>query len=456
VYLFRFAKSVYTKNTAQLAVLIYVSAAHLVISNNDVRAEPYLTALTIGSVYHFRRVSGTSSFVHLLLGSLLAACAVMTKGPFILITIGAGFLLEWSIRRQWRQIFSIRWLCAFLLIVLFITPELYCLYQQFDLHPEKVVFGRTGVSGLYFFLYDSQFGRFFNTGPIKGKGDPSFYLHTLLWAFLPWSLILYAAIFTEIKNWKKQILSDGKLISLGAALVTLLIFSASRFQLPHYSNILFPFFCVISADYLLQIVTGRAIKTWSVIQTVLCALLGIVMILLTIVYKAPLFQLVIVLVVLFVAVVFFFSRRRSVADFFLRSFLSAILVYAFLNIYFYPNLLKYQSGSEMAAYINKEHPSMRVGTYNEISYSLEFYVNRRLDRFHNPDEIKDAVRDGNQLLVTNVKRLDSLSNAGISLDILRKFPHYRISKITGKFLSPATRGKVLDTMVVAAISPLSK
>ena len=50
LYTWRLAFSLYGKPVAQLSTLIYVSAAHLVISNNDVRAEPYLTGLIIGSV----------------------------------------------------------------------------------------------------------------------------------------------------------------------------------------------------------------------------------------------------------------------------------------------------------------------------------------------------------------------------------------------------------------------
>jgi len=35
--------------------------------------------------------------------------------------------------------------------ILFITPELFCLYIQFDRHPEKILFGHTSVSGIRFF-----------------------------------------------------------------------------------------------------------------------------------------------------------------------------------------------------------------------------------------------------------------------------------------------------------------
>lgn len=68
-----------------------------------------------------------------------------------------------------------------IILLIFISPELICLYIQFDSHPEKIVFGNTHVSGIRFFFWDSQFGRFFNTGPIKGKGDPFFlYAHVIV------------------------------------------------------------------------------------------------------------------------------------------------------------------------------------------------------------------------------------------------------------------------------------
>lgn len=57
LYTYHFATSLYGKNVAKLALLIYITAAHLVISNNDVRAEPYLTGLVIGSVFHYYKAS---------------------------------------------------------------------------------------------------------------------------------------------------------------------------------------------------------------------------------------------------------------------------------------------------------------------------------------------------------------------------------------------------------------
>jgi 4-amino-4-deoxy-L-arabinose transferase-like glycosyltransferase len=173
-------------------VFILLTAEHIIISNNDVRAEPFLTGLIMASIFHFSKSLTKKTGWHIVAASFFAACAVMTKGPFTLIPIGGAIAGELIIKKNWKQLFHWKWIVSGLMIVLFIIPEIYCLWYQFDIHPEKVVFGKTGVSGVRFFFWDSQFGRFLNTGSIKGKGDPSFFLHTLLWAFLPWSLIMYA------------------------------------------------------------------------------------------------------------------------------------------------------------------------------------------------------------------------------------------------------------------------
>ena len=56
----------------------------------------------------------------------------------------------------------------------------------------------TSVSGIRFFFWDSQFGRFFNTGPIKGSGDPFFYFHTpVSYTHLNWSRITKRRIRTN-------------------------------------------------------------------------------------------------------------------------------------------------------------------------------------------------------------------------------------------------------------------
>ncbi len=201
-YTYQFAKIIYSKELAQIATLIYATSLHVILSNFDVRAEGYLTAFVIAAIYHFYLAHEKNWLKHIVSAALFTACAIMTKGIFVLIIIGSGFIIYWIISKQWNQFLKTKWYLYLFLSFVFILPELYALYHQFDVHPEKIVFGRTGVSGLKFFFWDSQFGRFFNTGPIKGDGDILFFVHTSLWAFLPWSVYLFIQFFKKVKRFQ--------------------------------------------------------------------------------------------------------------------------------------------------------------------------------------------------------------------------------------------------------------
>src|SRR5436190_13297238 len=92
LYTYLLAKKLYDRSVAQIAVLVLLSAQHLLMSDTDVRAEPYLLALIVGAVYHFYNLFQRFSIPDLLLGSLCAGCAVMTKGIFALVPIGTAVI----------------------------------------------------------------------------------------------------------------------------------------------------------------------------------------------------------------------------------------------------------------------------------------------------------------------------------------------------------------------------
>src|ERR1051325_645922 len=81
-YTYLFTRRFYSKTVALWSVLILLTAEHIIISNNDVRAEPYLTGLIIASIYHFYKAQQNKWFGQIVAGSLFAAMAIMTKGMF--------------------------------------------------------------------------------------------------------------------------------------------------------------------------------------------------------------------------------------------------------------------------------------------------------------------------------------------------------------------------------------
>lgn len=465
-YTWRLALSIYGKPVAQLATLIYVSAAHLVISNNDVRAEPYLTGLIIGAVYHFYKASRANRAAvstaedswfprhrfslpwHLLAGSFLAGCACMTKGPFVLITIGAGFLLDWVWGKEWDQFRKIRWWLAIVLTGVFMLPELICLYRQFDLHPEKLVFGHHNVSGIRFFFWDSQFGRFFNTGPIKGSGDPFFYFHTVLWAFLPWSLLLYASI---LRRPRRQV--SGELICLGGALATFLVFSLSRFQLPHYLNILFPFFSILTASYLYGIHRRGTRRTIGVMQDVINVLLPILVLLLCWFFRFNGWPFVMIVVAVLAVIAFLLFRSPTLPGPIARSFWMSMLVFAFINFIFYPAILRYQAGTQAGRYL-ADHPKLGAETFSDLGGTPVAYLLREAPvsysfEFDAPGTVVKLPVDslprtaGGIIVFAPASFGDTLTAKGYRITRVQDFPFFHTSQLTGEFIGYRTRAKVL-------------
>jgi 4-amino-4-deoxy-L-arabinose transferase-like glycosyltransferase len=227
-----------------------LTAVRLLWATADVRAEVFLIGEIVPAIYFWVRYDEETRFRWLLGGAVFTALALMTKGPFVLLPIGGGLLCDWIRRGRWWNVVHPKWLLGLALSLVFILPEMIALYRQFDAHPEKVVFGRTGVSGIRFFFWDSQVGRFFNSGPIVNThGHPGFFVHTFAWAFLPWTPAAVAAVLYWLRARKQQPETERRpfVILSMSFLLTFVLFSLTKFQLDHYIDILLPFAAILAA-----------------------------------------------------------------------------------------------------------------------------------------------------------------------------------------------------------------
>ena len=450
-YTYKLAIELYTEEIALWSALILLSSQHLILSNMDVRAEPYLTGLLIASVYHFYRSQRKEWFLHLVLGALFAACAVMTKGIFALIPVFGAIAGNLLIKKQWSMLFNFRWLLAVAMIFIFILPELWCLYVQFDAHPEKVIFGQTNVSGLKFFFWDSQFGRFFNIGPIKkSNGDPSFFLHTTLWAFLPWSILFYVAV---VQFFRKSIKSvEKEWLCLCGAGLTFLIFSASKFQLPHYITIIFPFFSILTAQYICGIKSERSFLLVTKVQGTVAFLMTLIILLLNKFFNPDFSAIAIGLLLLTLAlfIVSFYLIKDRFSVFYLT-----VVVVLFVNVYFnlvyYPALTLYQSDSQAAFWLNKYNkkhlPLVKVN--NNYFHAIDFYSNQPvLDYLPGEEHLLPAKP---YILFAETETIDQMRQAGVKLESLKTFESFQITRVNAKFLNYNKRKEVMNTSQLVLI-----
>ncbi|AYD46226.1 glycosyl transferase [Arachidicoccus soli] len=436
LYTFKLSNLIYNKTVAQITVLIYAIALHGVIANFDVRAEPYLTALIIGALYYIYKLTDGNNWKYYCLAALFIGCALMTKGLFVLISIGGGLVIYWIIAKDWKQFINPKWYLLLLLSFIVILPELYALYTQFDLHPEKLVFGRHNVSGLRFFFWDSQFGRFFNTGPIKGSGDKTFFLHTTLWAFLPWSVLFVFSLFR-----RNKIANPKRWIIAGSALLTFILFSLSKFQLPHYIIILFPHFSMFTAAYFYSLKDKKSFKSFAITQQVIFYIAIAMVILLAYITGLDTAFVISLALAAFIISLFLFRRKQNGEKIFFYSYAFAIVLYLFMNLCFYPFLLNYQGGSSAAKYTNEIQSTIKLGMsgYSVSATTFRFNSDKPVTYLADINQVNRFLQVPHSAVFIEQSNLDSLKMMNKNVEVLQEFDDFHVTQLTLKFLQQSTR-----------------
>ena len=447
-YTYLFSKKYYGAEIAWLATLILATSQHLIMSNTDVRAEPYLMAMVIGSIYHISQLEKRFAFSDLALAALLTALAMMTKGIFVTIAIYGALIGQLVLGGKYREIFRPKWALLLLLTGLFVLPELYALYVQFDLHPEKLVFGRHHVSGIKWFFWDSQFGRFVNSGPITRKsGDIFFYLHTLLWAFAPWCLVFYYAVFKNASSVvRRKPLTEYFAISGG--LLLLCLFSLSGFQLPFYTNTIFPLFAIITAPYCFEQLNKFAANYRSIALWVYIVALPAV-ILMVHYFAEPGNNWYLVAGLLFFTSAGVFVWMKAVEKRFapiLLACIASLFANFYLNTVFYKLVISYRGQIKAATFVDQPafeaYGLNNIGTENNI---FQFYVNRPIKSL--TVEGFDTVKTGsNQLFFANQKTIELFRRENKGYAIVKAFPNYKNETILPAFINKSTRGTVIDSV----------
>ena len=454
LYTYLFACRYYSKQHGFLAALILMTAQHIITSNMDVRAEPYMTGLTIMALYHFAVYLNSKKFLHLLAGCVGLACLIMTKGLFTIIPVAAGVGGALLYKLRWREIFHWQWLVAIGLTLFFIAPALYGYYIQFDQHPEKEVFGKYGVSGIEFFLWSSQWGRFVNTGPIRGAGDPFYFVHTLLWAFAPWAFLAFYAIFQKTKQLFRKI-QVGEHYTYFGFVVMFLLFSASRFQLAHYLNAVFPLLAIITSFSLVSLLRNKKLlKIFTGIQLFHCVVFLVALVMLQYFFSGDLphaDSIIIISAGVLTAVYLFILKGQWAKKIIFGSALMILVVNYFLNREFYPKLLTYQSESEMGFYFKKQKlPAGQLVSLDGRILSTDVILGKVIPGYRLDEASPDLFID--KYVFTTENGLYMLDSLGMNVQLLRSFDDYPITTLDMKFINRKTREKELGKRFLVKVS----
>lgn len=446
---YRLGKSLYNSEVGRLSALVIASAFAFILANNDVRMEAILTASIAFATWQLVDWLNKKRFVNAFGAALGLALAFSTKGLIGVFVPAVGIFFYMLYKKDWRAFYHWQLLLIIVSFFAFISPVLYCYYLQYDLHPEKIIRGKSDWSGVKFILWQQTFERYEGKSfGGAGSKDYFFFFHSFLWAFAPWSIIAYIAVVNRIRNIANK---KYEWLTIGTFFIMAVMITFSGFKLPHYINIIFPSIAVLTSAYLMEKLNAEVLNhRLFVTQLVVCILCLIAAAIIN-AWAFPLKNWVVFAgLILFVALSIY--TLRSVKSSFQKTMALSILTSAFifyqLNSNFYPQLLTYQGGNELAFQTKGKVDSKNIFFWPSIyNPSFQFYSKELKKLF------SDSVLAQNHPVWVLTDRNSFAELKQKNLPVLEQYSHrdYNIGTMSLKFVNPATRKETLDTLFLVRI-----
>ncbi|MFI8604369.1 ArnT family glycosyltransferase [Cellulophaga baltica] len=446
---FGLGKLLYNEYVGKTAALIFLTSQTIVLSVIDVRTDAVLTGFTIFALWQLTSYINKNSLINIVLGAFGAGIAFSTKGQIALVVLGLPILCHLAYTRKWMQFLNWRVLVAIVVFAITIGPILYAYYLQFDLHPEKIIRGRSNRSGIFFILWEQSFERMSGEGIGKNSSDYFFFFHTFLWVFLPWTVIGLLAYYCRVKTFIKLKFAykpKYEFLTLGGITLIFILISFAQFKLPHYLNIIIPLFAILTASYLHSLNVHSQDRTIKIILGIQYFIFGLIFVVVSL-FCFYVFEFESVISYILFAVagvigVYFTLKREAYAIRIVTiAALASVLINSVLNFHFYPNLLEYQAGSAMAKVISKNDiPVDKIFKLSEEhTWSLDFY-NQKPVQITKVDALEDSE---DSWVYISEEELLQLRDIGFDWDQQYEVDDFRITRLQGRFLNPATRKKVI-------------
>jgi 4-amino-4-deoxy-L-arabinose transferase-like glycosyltransferase len=449
---YRLANLYYREKIALFSALVLASSQAMFLINHDVRTDTMLMGWVAFALWQMAAWYKFNKWKNLLLASVGIAGGLLTKGPIALMVPVFAFAPHFFLQRAFRQFFRWQYLIMLLIIGILLIPMCIGLYKQFDLHPEKIVYGKSGNSGLRFFFWTQSFGRITGESTWSENGYFFFLFQNLLWGFLPWTIFFIGGLIDDILQIvrKRFYLSrNEEWISTGGFLVAYCALGMSRYQLPHYIYVVLPLAAIITGKWIYKFFYTDDLIRWRnplfVFHAIVFSLLIVALFCLLYFPFPPPERWIIVLFILFLiaALVLLIRKKIALPALISMSVMAILITNLFIDIGFYPPLMQYQSGiglSQMIKKNNWDKDRFYIYKINE-DRSLHFYSDHFFLHVNNPDSLKKG-----DYLLTSGKWLDSVGRD--KYNILDTVQDFHVSTLSVPFLNPSRRGTEITPLYI--------
>jgi 4-amino-4-deoxy-L-arabinose transferase-like glycosyltransferase len=448
---FKFAELYYGKLTARLATIILASCQAFFLIAHDVRTDTMLVGWVMLSIYLLSKwaessaVNNVGASKYFFFAIVAIAGGMMTKGPIALVVPVLAMAPNWISQKKWAYFYKPIYIPGIILLAILLFPMSWGLYQQYDLHPGKLINDRPIKSGLEFYYWTQSFGRYTGQNYYKEMGYFTFLLENMFWSFLPWIFVFLWALFAKAFLILKEgfFKPSSERISFFGFVLTYLVLSRSQAQLPHYIFVVFPLAAVLTANHWQNILwnnnaLSKIVKVFYGFHLFIFSVLIIAAALIAIVPFGVIGVLgklvgVIVLIVIANQII---SKQTIGQKWFYMSVVLMIAVNTFMNTHFYPNLLNYQWGNQLAKVINQKGWDKDKMVLYKIPNSNAFH--------YYGQHIFPNTKDSLQLKEGNWVITDAVNDSSLKKQFPASIAHYtsnrfHVTMLSLPFLNPKTR-----------------
>lgn len=450
---------------ALIAAIAYSSAPGLFSMVLDPKIDIYLVPYLI-FVHHayYLGVRKNKNFYYLMY--IFMGLGFITKGPISIvipaISIGGDILF----RRDWKRLGEMKLFSGVILALIFPVAWGYLLFREFSFY------------GPHFFFWIQSFGRFYRQSYNQGF-NPLYFPANFSWAFFVFIIPLFYFVITFVRKYFVQNGGTGSFRKLIDSIktngyqkddfvisfwlfLTLFLISFSKYQLPQYIYWMLPAGAVFASGFILDSVKAVTGKFQNGIYLFSGFFFWIMVLCLPFCNVELNLVCYILLVLLFIALsVFYFRSPVAIIGF---PVLSTSLFYLLVNLYAYPELLKYQPSAKLSEIIRKIEPDKKeifIFRLSSSKRSYSFYSGRFTKPIYDKIKFKSVLeKDKERLLLVPEEYLLDLKkflygeeSAGKTEfpEIVSVYDSYKVATPEIGFFLPGKRDRFLKKILLVRI-----
>ena len=444
-FTYKIGEVLYSRRIGKIAAYLLFFCECYFLYCMDVHTDLLIQANVAFAIWQLAMYLKNKKRLNFILAFTAIGLAMMSKGPIGGAVPAFALGTHLIMKKDFRQLFHPKWIAGITIALLATVPAFIGLFNQF------------GWEGIRFFFWTNNAGRI--SGEYAGKNtDFLFYVHTLLYLYAPWSLLLFSSIFLEFRSIFKKPFAQKEYLLLGGICIYFFIISIARGKSPNYIFIIVPLFSVLTAKWISRVLDHQAskdFKAFRIMQNIYFTLIGVFLIaMMTYLFPTRDWGYWALFVVILSACIYIFRQKGFTTE---KLLLPSILIIAltsfYMNTHMLPYAFSFQAPPRAARIYNQEaEPGDQLYNYLYEQYELFFYGKTNAVQIKDKKQLNEVLHKPGSWIFTNEAGYDSIRDLAVPLDSVYLFRHRGMNRIGGKFILPNKRKESLKSMYLVKTS----